>query len=90
MTEHGFVANGKEYPVDCVIFASGFEVSSDLDRRWGIDAVEGRDGVSIYDHWARGPRTLHGIMAHTYPNQLPIPLYLKTNSRSMEFRKFSG
>jgi cation diffusion facilitator CzcD-associated flavoprotein CzcO len=69
MTEHGFVANGKEYPVDCVIFASGFEVSSDLDRRWGIDVIEGRNGISIYDHWARGPRTLHGTMAHSFPNQ---------------------
>ena len=54
MTEKGFVANGKEYEVDCMIFASGFEVTSDLDRRWGIDVVEGRDGMSIYDHWADG------------------------------------
>src|SRR6266403_1913210 len=33
MTEKGFVAGGVEYPVDCVVFASGFEVTSDLDRR---------------------------------------------------------
>src|SRR6185503_16354750 len=26
MTETGIVANGVEYPVDCVMFASGFEV----------------------------------------------------------------
>ena len=44
MTEKGFVANGVEYEVDCMIFASGFEVTSDLERRWGIDVVEGRDG----------------------------------------------
>ncbi len=37
MTKNGFVAGGVEYPVDCIIFASGFEVSSDLDRRWGIE-----------------------------------------------------
>src|SRR3546814_9448394 len=29
LTEKGFVANGKEYEVDCMIFASGFEVTSD-------------------------------------------------------------
>jgi cyclohexanone monooxygenase len=69
MSETGFVANGKEYPVDCVIFASGFEVTSDLNRRWGIDAVEGRNGLSIYDHWADGPKTLHGTMTHHFPNQ---------------------
>jgi cation diffusion facilitator CzcD-associated flavoprotein CzcO len=69
MTTKGFVAGGVEYEVDCMIFASGFEVSSDLDRRWGIKVVEGRGGKSIYKEWANGPRTLHGIMAHGFPNQ---------------------
>ncbi|MGB8365792.1 MAG: flavin-containing monooxygenase [Rhizomicrobium sp.] len=72
MTEKGFVANGKEYEIDCMIFASGFEVTSDLERRWGIDAVEGRDGRSIYKHWADGPKTLHGTMTHGFPNQFYI------------------
>jgi cation diffusion facilitator CzcD-associated flavoprotein CzcO len=69
MTEKGFVAHGVEYEVDCVIFASGFEASSDLDRRWGIAVVEGRGGRSIYQHWANGPLTLHGVMTHGFPNQ---------------------
>ena len=72
MTENGFVANGREYQVDCMIFASGFEVTSDLNRRWGIDVVEGRDGKSIYAHWAEGPKTLHGTMTHGFPNQFYI------------------
>ena len=72
LTETGFVANGIEYPVDCMMFASGFEVTSDLDRRWGIDVVAGRDGRSIYDHWRNGPVTLHGLMTHGFPNQFYI------------------
>jgi cation diffusion facilitator CzcD-associated flavoprotein CzcO len=68
LTEHGFVHHGKEYPIDCLIAASGFEVTSDLDKRWGIRTVEGRDGVSLYDYWADGYRTLHGVMAHMFPN----------------------
>jgi cation diffusion facilitator CzcD-associated flavoprotein CzcO len=72
MTEKGFVAGGVEYPVDCVVFASGFEVTSDLDRRWGINVIEGRDGESIYRHWADGPKTLHGVMTHGFPNQFYI------------------
>jgi cation diffusion facilitator CzcD-associated flavoprotein CzcO len=72
LTENGFVANGKEYPVDCIIFASGFEVTSDLNRRWGIDKVEGRGGKSIYEQWADGPKTLHGMMTHQFPNQFYI------------------
>jgi cation diffusion facilitator CzcD-associated flavoprotein CzcO len=69
MTEKGFVYNGAEYEIDCLICASGFEVTSDLDRRWGIDVIEGRDGVSLYKHWADGYRTLHGAMTHGFPNQ---------------------
>jgi cyclohexanone monooxygenase len=72
MTPKGFIANGKEIEVDCMIFASGFEVTSDLNRRWGIDIIEGRGGKSIYDHWADGPKTLHGTMTHGFPNQFYI------------------
>jgi cyclohexanone monooxygenase len=68
MTEKGFVANGVEYEIDCMIFASGYEVTSELHRRWGIDTIEGRDGLSIYDYWADGFKTHHGMMAHGFPN----------------------
>jgi cation diffusion facilitator CzcD-associated flavoprotein CzcO len=68
MTEKGFVARGVEYEVDCIILASGFEVTSDLERRWGIEIVEGRNGLSIYEHWAEGPETLHGTMTRGFPN----------------------
>jgi cyclohexanone monooxygenase len=69
MTENGFIADGHEYPVDCMIFASGFEVTSDLDRRWAIDIFEGSGGTSIYDHWAYGYKTFHGMMTAGFPNQ---------------------
>ena len=45
LTEKGIVANGVEYEVDCVIFASGFEISTEISRRYAIDAIEGRDGA---------------------------------------------
>jgi len=72
LTENWFVANGRTYDVDCMIFASGFEVTSDLNRRWAIDVIQGRGGQSIYDHWAEGPLTLHGTMTHGFPNQFYI------------------
>jgi cyclohexanone monooxygenase len=68
MTEKGFIHNGMEYEIDCMIFASGFEVTSDLDRRWGINAIEGRGGISIYDAWEHEYRTFHGVMSHGFPN----------------------
>ncbi|MEE2732058.1 MAG: NAD(P)/FAD-dependent oxidoreductase [Pseudomonadota bacterium] len=75
MTEKGFIANGQEYEIDCMIFASGFEVTSDLDRRWGIEAIEGRDGLSLYENWADGYQTLHGMMSHGFPNQFYVGFY---------------
>jgi cyclohexanone monooxygenase len=68
MTEKGFVADGVEHEVDCMIFASGFEVTSDLERRWGIPVVAGQGGESIYDHWRDGPSTFHGVMTDRFPN----------------------
>ena len=72
ITERGFIQDGVEYEVDCIIFASGFEVSSSLERRWGFDAVDGRSGKSLYDHWRKGPQTLHGTMTHGFPNMFYI------------------
>ncbi len=75
MTENGFVANGAEYAVDCIMFASGYEVTSDLDRRWGIPVFEGRNGVSMYDNWSGGYKTLHGMMTHGFPNLFTTGYY---------------
>ncbi len=69
MTEKGFVHHGIEYEVDCIILASGYEITSELRKRWGIDSIVGRNGVSLYDHWADGYKTLHGMMTHGFPNQ---------------------
>ncbi|GAA4810706.1 NAD(P)/FAD-dependent oxidoreductase [Streptomyces ziwulingensis] len=69
VTARGILAHGTEHQVDCVIFASGFEITSDLDRRLGIQPFTGRAGLSLYDHWADGYRTLHGVMSHGFPNQ---------------------
>jgi cyclohexanone monooxygenase len=68
ITAKGVVAHGVEHEVDCIIFASGFEITTDLDRRLGIAPFAGRDGLSLYDHWAKGFRTLHGITSHGFPN----------------------
>jgi cyclohexanone monooxygenase len=69
ITEKGIIADGVELEVDCIIFASGFEITTDLDRRLGIQPYAGRDGKSLYDHWADGYRTLHGTMSTEFPNQ---------------------
>jgi cyclohexanone monooxygenase len=69
ITEKGVVANGVEYEVDCIIYASGFEITTEISRRYAIDAIEGRDGVSLFDHWRDGYKTLHGMTTRGFPNQ---------------------
>jgi cyclohexanone monooxygenase len=69
LTERGIVANGVEYEVDCVIFASGFEISTEISRRYAMDVVEGRDGLSLFDYWKDSYQTLHGITSRGFPNQ---------------------
>jgi cyclohexanone monooxygenase len=69
LTAKGIVANGVEYEVDCVIFASGFEISTEISRRFAIDAVEGRDGLSLFDNWKDNYKTLHGMTSRGFPNQ---------------------
>ncbi len=67
LTTDGVVANGMEYKLDCLIFATGFEVGTSFTRRAGYDIV-GRDGVKLSDHWADGTRTLHGMTTNGFPN----------------------
>ena len=67
ITENGVVANGKEYAVDCIVYASGFEITSSYERRLGIP-IFGIGGKSIYEHWQEGMRTMHGLMVSGFPN----------------------
>ena len=67
LTERGVVANGKEYEVDCLIFATGFEVGTSYTRRAGYDII-GRGGKTLSDHWSNGLRTLHGLTTNGFPN----------------------
>ena len=67
ITEPGLIANGKEYEVDCIVYASGFEVGSEYTERAGFDPV-GRDGLSLSKAWENGMRTLHGVHVHGFPN----------------------
>jgi cation diffusion facilitator CzcD-associated flavoprotein CzcO len=67
LTEKGVVANGREYEVDCLIFATGFEVGTSYTRRAGYDII-GRGGRTLSEHWSDGLRTLHGLTTHGFPN----------------------
>ena len=71
ITEAGVVAAGSEYPLDCLIFATGFEVGTSYARRCGYDVV-GAGGVRLSEHWAAGMRSLHGMHVHGFPNMFVL------------------
>ena len=67
VTEHGVVVEGVEYEVDCLVFATGFEVGTAYTRRAEF-GIYGRDGLSLADAWADGMRTFHGFLSCGFPN----------------------
>ncbi len=67
ITEAGVVVAGQEYPLDCLVFATGFEVGGDFAKRSGFD-LRGVDGQSLSDNWAQGPATYHGMHSRGFPN----------------------
>ncbi len=67
ITETSVVANGVEYEIDCLIYATGFEVGTEYTRRAGYE-IYGRDGVSLTQKWSDGARTLHGFHSVGFPN----------------------
>lgn len=71
INERGVIVNGVEYPVDLLIFASGFEVTTGYTHRLGFDP-KGRDGISLSEAWAEGPATLHGVLSNGFPNMFMI------------------
>ena len=67
ITANGLLAGGVHTPVDCIVYASGFEVGTRHARRAVFDLV-GRGGTRLSAHRAGGIRSLHGMFVHVFPN----------------------
>ncbi len=67
ITESGVVVDDVTHELDCLIFATGFEVGTDYCRRTGFELI-GRDGVTLTDQWRDGVRTFQGLCANGFPN----------------------
>ena len=65
--ETGVWVGDDHYDLDCIIYASGFEVGTEFARRSGFETV-GRDGETLTEHWEDGMRSLHGMNVHGFPN----------------------
>jgi cation diffusion facilitator CzcD-associated flavoprotein CzcO len=65
--ETGVWVKGVHYELDCLVFASGFEVGTSYERRSGYDTI-GRDGEKLSEHWSDGMRSMHGMHVRGFPN----------------------
>ena len=73
ITKKGVVVAGVEYELDCLIYATGFEVGTDYARRAGYDPV-GRGGITLSEKWQDGVTTFHGLHIHGFPNCFMISI----------------
>ena len=74
ITETGIVVDDVEYEVDCIIFATGFEVGTEYGCRSGFEVI-GRNGVTLTEKWSEGITTLHGMHIHNFPNCYMMSIY---------------
>jgi cyclohexanone monooxygenase len=67
ITERSVVVDGVEYELDCIVYATGFEVGTDYTQRAGHEIV-GRGGMTLTEKWSEGAQTFHGMHTHGFPN----------------------
>jgi cyclohexanone monooxygenase len=64
---HAVVFDGRRYDVDCIVYATGFEVNNYTHKAGGFQLI-GRDGMTLDQAWAEDVRSLHGIHVRGFPN----------------------
>ncbi len=69
LTPHGLRTSDAEYEFDSIVFAIGFDAMT--GTLLNID-IRGRDGWSLRDKWAEGPRAYLGIAMAGFPNLFAI------------------
>jgi cation diffusion facilitator CzcD-associated flavoprotein CzcO len=69
VTPAGITTTEAEYPLDIIVFATGFDAMTGPLLRLGL---RGRDGVSLQDAWTAGPRSYLGLGIPGFPNLFTI------------------
>lgn len=69
ITPAGLRAGAKDYAVDSIVFATGFDAMTGSVAK--ID-IRGRSGETLNEKWAAGPRTYLGLMTADFPNMFII------------------
>jgi cation diffusion facilitator CzcD-associated flavoprotein CzcO len=69
ITEKGVRAKGKDYEVDAIVFATGFDAMTGALLK--ID-IRGRNGLRLQEKWSEGPRAYLGVAMAGFPNLFTI------------------
>ncbi len=69
LTEKGLITGGTEYEFDIIVFATGFDAMT--GTLLAMD-IRGRNGLTLKEKWAAGPRTYLGLQTHGFPNLFTI------------------
>jgi cation diffusion facilitator CzcD-associated flavoprotein CzcO len=69
ITADGVQVGDREYEADVIVFATGFDAVT--GALVNLD-IQGRDGVTLREKWAEGPRTHLGIAVDGFPNMFMI------------------
>jgi cyclohexanone monooxygenase len=69
ITEKGILAKGREYELDCIVFATGFDAMTGSLNRINI---RGKGNWALKDKWAEGPRAYLGLSSAGFPNLFTI------------------
>ena len=73
ITRHDAIANGVEYRLDCIVYATGFEAESTPFARRAAHPIIGRGGITIEEKWKDGIVSLHGLTTRGFPNLFIMP-----------------
>ena len=68
-TENGLIAAGREYELDVIILATGFDAGTGALTRMGI---HGRDDRSLTELWGKDIRSTLGLQVHGFPNLFTV------------------
>ena len=69
ITETGIRAGGKDYPLDIIVIATGFDAMTGPLKKLGI---QGRGGRALAQLWEDGPQTYLGLAVAGFPNLFTI------------------
>ena len=69
ITPKGLRTSDAEYPLDVIVFATGFDAMT--GALLGVD-IRGRNGQTLRDKWREGPRTYLGLGTAGFPNLFTI------------------